>query len=240
MIRSFRSVGRGKGSPGAGAGLTTAPSFVAAGAGTDVATSGTLAVPYPGSVAAGQLFLMQLMSRQKTTNPTTPAGWTLISPIAAGGDTHVNSTQWLYARTARATGSESGTVSLTTGNGNMWAARMYSFINVDTGTYIEGAVTASGGSGVCAGPSISTAGTHRLALAFYAIDQQVTMGANSGASGGTWTEAVAEFASGAGSNGSIQLQTATMLTAGTISGGSSNFGGGSDDTICRGFALIGI
>jgi hypothetical protein len=38
-------------------------------------------------------------------------------------------------------------------------------------------------------------------------------------SGGTWVEAVAEYATATGTDGCIQLQTADMASAGTINGG---------------------
>jgi hypothetical protein len=220
----------------AAGGPTTSPAFVAAGAGVDVATSGTLAVPYPSSPVAGYLYVIQLMARANTTNPAALAGWTL----QYGPDTNLNPSQWIYTRDARATGSESGAVSLTTGNANMWCSRMYAFSNVATSAFLESATTVNGSVGTCGGPSITTLGAHRLLVAFYGIDNNVAMAPNSGASGGTWSEAVAEYASAAGSNGAIQLQTLTLATAAAVSGGSSNFGGGSDDSICRAFALIGV
>jgi hypothetical protein len=220
----------------AGGGSATTPTFVAAGAGVDVATAGTLAVPYAGSLATGDLFVIQLFGRQKSTDPTTPAGWTL----RYGPDTNSNASQWVYTCDARASGSESGTVSLTTGNANMWAARMYAFRNVATSSFLEAATTVNGSSGVCGGPSITTLGTHRLLVACYGIDTNAAMAANVGATGGTWVEAVAEYATGTGSNAAMQLQTLALASAGAVSGGSSNFGGGSDDSICRAFALIGV
>lgn len=75
---------------------------------------------------------------------------------------------------------------------------------------------------------------------FVALDNNPAMAPFTGETGGDWNEPVAEFASALGSNFSLQLQIAPMPSGGTIAGGSANFGGSSDGSICRAFALIGL
>ena len=71
------------------------------------------------------------------------------------------------------------------------------------------------------------------------LDSNPSMAPFVGETGGDWNEPVPEFGSGIGSNLSLQLQTAPLPSAGTISGGEASFGGASDSSICRAFALIG-
>lgn len=73
--------------------------------GTAATGSTSLAVPFPGSIAAGNLLILCVV--HKATNPpTTPAGWTLVE---RAGQTDT----WGGFYVLTATGSESGTVSVT-------------------------------------------------------------------------------------------------------------------------------
>jgi hypothetical protein len=59
-----------------------------------------------------------------------------------------------------------------------------------------------------------------IGVTFLAIEGNTTVGAFAGETGGDWTEAIAEFATGFGNGLTIQLQTTGQLTPGTgISGG---------------------
>jgi hypothetical protein len=55
-----------------------------------------------------------------------------------------------------------------------------------------------------------------------AINDDNPVDAFTGQTGGTWAETVAEYATQSGTDGCIQIQTATMTAAGTISGGTAS------------------
>ena len=208
----------------------TPPAFGAAGAGVE--GTGDLSVPYPAGIAAGQLLILQIGSRAANV-PVTPAGWTLLA-----FDQHMNGRQRLYWRTA--TGTESGALAVATGTSEVNVGRMYSFSGVSNPFTAEASTVVTDDDGSPAGPTVATAGTGRLAVLFAALDSNPAMAAFTGEIGGDWNEPVAEFGSGLGANFSLQLQIAPMPSGGTISGGSANFGGSSDGSICRAFALIGL
>ena len=86
-------------------------------------------------------------------------------------------------------------------------------------------------------PASSRLGADRLALQFVGVDDDNPLGPFTGMSGGTWAEAVAEFASATGTDGAIQLQTATIASAGTIDGGSFTMAA-ADNWGVIGFALM--
>jgi hypothetical protein len=143
--------------------------------------------------------------------------------------------QWIYYRFA--TGSESGTITVAIGGSNAKIARMYAFRNVAPSSFTEGAGFRSGYDDVILAQSVTTNGNGRLVVSFVFVDTDESLGSFAGESGGDWTEA-AEFATTAGSNGCVQLQTATMTNAGTISGGSFDMGYSSYNWGVRAFALI--
>ena len=112
------------------------------------------------------------------------------------------------------------------GTGDLYG-RWYEFTGVDTtavpsenledaGGFLNGAGT----SAVIADSAVTTNGPNRLACQFVAVNDDNAVDAFTGMTGGTWAEAVAEFLSSTGTDGCIQLQTATMAAAGTINGGS--------------------
>ncbi len=210
---------------------TVSPTFVAAGAGVDLA--GNLNVAYPSGLVAGRLLILQVGSRTANT-PTVPAGWTQLF-----SDTSVNARQRLYFKVA--TGTETGTIPVTfAGTNDVNTARMYAFAGVIGSPFSEAAVTTSATVGTLMGPTVATTAPGRLAVAFVAIDSNPVMGVFAGAVGGVWTKAVTEYTTATGGNFGLQLQIAPMQSAGTISGGTANLGGLSDASICRAFALIGM
>lgn len=71
------------------------------------------------------------------------------------------------------------------------------------------------------GPRVTTLDIDRLALQLVAANDDVTIDATTGMTGGTWAEAVAEYSSASGTDGMIQLQTANMASAGEIIGGTA-------------------
>lgn len=125
--------------------------------------------------------------------------------------------------------------------------RLYEFSGVNTGTtlaaVIENAtagstVSTAGTSATIADAGVTTLGADRLALNFVAGNDDNALDAFAGMSGGTWAEAVAEFASATGTDGVIGLQTATIASAGTIDGGTDGWADATDGWGVVGFALI--
>ena len=79
-------------------------------------------------------------------------------------------------------------------------------------------------SAASADTGVTTLGADRLALQFVAVDDDNPMDAvHRRCTGGTWAEAVAEFASATGTDGCIQLQTATSARPEPINGGTSRW-----------------
>lgn len=125
--------------------------------------------------------------------------------------------------------------------------RMYHFQDVNTGTTLASVLeqngtttpsTASGTSNTIADAGVTTTGVDRLACNWVAVNDDNALDAFTGMTGGTWAEAVAEYAESSGTDGAIGLQTATMATAGTIDGGTDTMAA-SDGWGVVGFALIG-
>lgn len=109
--------------------------------------------------------------------------------------------------------------------------RVYEFSGVATATVIAGVLEEAssspavrnldGGSGTSVPDTdVTTTGADRLCLNFIALNTNQAVASFTGESGGDWTEAVAEFASATGALCTLQLQTASKASAGTISGGS--------------------
>lgn len=169
---------------------------------------------------------------------------TFIGEFAVGGSAEARQYLWI------------GRVIATTG-GTQWSGtnstsedvypRAYEFTSCSTGTTLAtvienvtagATVNSTGTSATAADASVTTTGPDRLALNLVAVNDDNAIGAFTGQSGGTWVEAVAEFAESSGTDGMIQLQTAAMASAGTIDGGTASITD-SDAWGVVGFALIG-
>lgn len=191
----------------------------------------TLAIPYPTTFAAGDLLIMQVVHDGAAT--LAASGWHLWFE-----DDDTNPGGYLFMK--KATGSESGTMNVTGASASI-KGRMYSFRNWygDDSTWannFEGANTqGQTTSTTIAGPSITTTAANRLAVAFVWVHDDNPLDAFTGMSGGTWSEAVAEFASASNVDQAIGVQTALMVSAGTISGGSDTMA--SDPWLVYGFAI---
>jgi uncharacterized repeat protein (TIGR02543 family) len=213
------------------ASFVSAVTFVSAGTGSG--TTGNPTPAYPSSLQANDLILLQVTVRDTSNAPTTPSGFTLLY----GPDSTGTGRQWIYYRFA--TGSESGTITVTISGSNCKIARMYAFRNVALSSFTEGGGFGSGSSNTISAQSVATTGTGRLAVSFVFVNNDNDVGSFTGETGGDWTETVSEFQTTAGSDGCVQLQTATMTGAGTISGGSYYMGlFNSDPWGVRAFALI--
>jgi len=211
------------------AGGLTVPTFVGAGAGSEIATGGGNLTPtYPGN-SAGDLFLAVGVAYLSSISD--PSGWTLqAGPATAFG----NQNNYVWTRNTRSSGSESGSVSFPiTDRGN---ARIYAFSGVAVAAFIEAFATASG-TGTVSNPTITPAAAGRLAcMCWMGYSTAGTIAPGGSPSGGTWAEA-AEYV-GSSDIFYQELQTAA-LGAGAISGGDTTVGG-ANQAFCHGFALVGI
>ena len=125
--------------------------------------------------------------------------------------------------------------------------RGYAFDDVNAGTTLADviengtagvAVNGAGTSDTIADTAVETLGVDRLVCNFVGINDDNAVDAFTGMTGGTWAEAESEYAEASGTDGCIQLQTATLATAGTINGGAYTMAA-SDAWGVVGFALIG-
>jgi hypothetical protein len=210
-------------------------SFVAAGTGSGVSGNNNYPTPrYPTGLRANDLILLQVTVRDTSYAPTTtPTGFTLLyDPDSTG-----TGRQWIYYKFSD--GTESGTITVTIGGSSCKIARMYAFRNVARSSFTEGANFGSGTGRYISAQSVTTTNVNRLAVSFVFVNDDNPVGSFINETGGNWTEAVSEFRTNAGSDGCVQLQTAAMATAGTISGGSYTMTA-SDPWGVRAFALIPI
>jgi hypothetical protein len=124
--------------------------------------------------------------------------------------------------------------------------RCLNFLNASTSTTLAqvienvtagATVNSTGTSATASDASVTTTDVDRLAVNFLAINNDDTPATFSGQSGGTWS-AWQVYAEASGTDGSVSICTATMSTAGTISGGTCSITL-SDAWGVVGFALIG-
>jgi hypothetical protein len=220
----------------ADAGGQTQVAFTAAG--TGAATITTSVTPgYPASPQSGDLFLGTVMILDTTTSPSSFTGFTsLLEPYTSGTDGRV----WVYYRYSD--GSETGTTTVSRASGTTgFFARIYGFryAHQTIGSAYEAVNWVSEGSvSTVLDRGVTTSGTMELALNFVFVGEDTnTYVSFTGETGGDWTEVVAQFSNGAGNDGTLQLQCATMATAGTVDGGSFAMGA-ADPTGVLGLALI--
>jgi hypothetical protein len=115
---------------------------------------------------------------------------------------------------------------------------MYAFRNVALSSFTESASFGYGDDDVILAQSVTTSGGGRLAVSFVSVENDISVGSFTGESGGDWTEAVSEYTFNGDDDLCMQLQIATMASAGTISGGSYDTGYTSYRWGVRAFALI--
>lgn len=180
------------------------PTYISAGAGT-ATTGGTQSVAYPSGLTNNDLIILSATGHTGTV--TTPAGFTLSYGPISNGVSELG-----YVFTKRSNGTETGTISLT--SSSYAVARMYSFRNVTTGTFVESNDNIVNN----AGPSLTSLGTFRLALAIYG-GYGSTPDVVAGASGGTWTLSAAYR--DPVTTMCCSLNTMALSVATSISGGAS-------------------
>jgi len=206
------------------------PSLVAAG--TGVNSLGNLTLSYPEN-AAGDLFVAQLNCAGGASVPATPSGWTLQYSKANAGIVG-----YVYTRDARSTGNETGSVTWSMATeGAPKQGSIYSFRNVATSSFIESETDFISTDGVGHGPTVTPAGSGRLACVFFASNHDAPLtDPITGNTGGTWAFRFAQYS---GISALLQLQTAELSSNTAVSGGSCSLGGGSLKVAGIAFALVG-
>lgn len=195
-----------------------APTFRSVGA-LATAVSATVAVAYPAGLAAGDLLILSTRGNAGTITGLSAPGFTTLKSTNVGGTAVAWSVLW-----AIATGSESGTVTVTqTGTSiSRTSGQMACYTgNQTTGTPFEAANSNNAISTAPAPASITTTGPDRLAAAAIMVSAATTITAISGASGGTWSESAAAQT---GTAVLSDFQQATLASATTLSGGTATIG----------------
>lgn len=234
MLTSASGVGEAGAIASSGAALTTTPSYIATGtvgetAGPDVAAT-------YGTNAAGDMFMLVLMTRTETVAPAALGGWSPQLDFAVSAFARVR----VYTRDTRSTGSESGTVEVFSVAANCIIAAIHTFRNVATSSFIEDATTGGENSANTSieAPQVDAGGTHRLAVAIGGATDDLSVGAFTGETGGDWT-LKHTHASTVGSDACIWLQTAALDAGGTITGGAVTVAS-AEEWSQHGFALVGV
>jgi hypothetical protein len=238
-----------------------APAFVQAGTGWVTTTgtgNGTLA-----STTAGNLIVVQMLADGGSLDGSiSVAAGSNVENIAGTDNALTNNTTINGGAAVFSVGSATeasqklyfgrslgGTVTVTAnvgGSGEDLYSIIYEFSGVSADTTLTNilensslgsAVNGTGTSTTVADTGVTTLGADRLAVNFVAVNDDNAVAAFAGMTGGTWAEATAEFLSATGTDGCIQLQTATMDSAGTINGGTLTMAA-SDAWGVVGFALI--
>lgn len=237
-----------------------APTFVDAGTGaTDAGGAWTYTCQASG--AAGRVFIVQILqdgttsgafTQDSASNIVNLAGITNLWTSIPGPNSDISwpvgvaeaARQFLFI--GRATSTSAPTLSGGNSTSEDLYIRSYQFTDVNTGSTLSAVIeNASAGSAfyeagtgtTVSDRDVTTLGADRLALNFVAANDDVAIDAFTGEAGGDWVEAVAEYASASGTDGMLQLQTAAMASAGTISGGSDTIVSAAWGVV--GFALIG-
>lgn len=201
----------------------------------DTDFSGTATIPYPATVAADDLLILQCGINNASDTVTTPSGWTAFSgnPYSGGSD----SRQYLFWK--KATGSESGDLSVTWTAANRMNSRIYRFSGQDLTTPLGTPSSSTGASGTLSDEGVTTTQADSLALNFFVIGREnVSLSAMSGMTGGTWVEDFAEYGAGGTPPDyiTIGMNRADMASAGTINGGTATLTGWSSRT----WVIVGV
>jgi FlaG/FlaF family flagellin (archaellin) len=201
--------------------------FVSAGGGgkggSSVEVGDRRSPTYPPDLEEDDLILLQIGIRDGTNSPDgsqlAAAGFAL---LYADQSSSTGMGQWIYYKFSDGTETGSLTIPIN-GNPTNVVSCMYAFRYVATSSFNEDGSFDSQESDVIYAEDVTTYGSRRLAVSFiYMKGYESTVGEFTGETGGDWIKQ-AEFQNsitGSYEDAAIQLQTAEMLTAGTISGGS--------------------
>ena len=214
--------------------------FVGAGSGIERTTAGTSTVSKTGCTADNLIVVQAFFSGD--SGDWSGGNWVNIedfqgTPNDADSISNAGS-RFVFVGRATADGTCSFDVTRVTDN---YVARMYEFsgeiadsfpssagvfenINSETGFVTSTTITA---------PDVTTLGANRLAMCFVGVRSAQALTSFTGETGGDWTETVAEYQ---GTALTIQLQTAPIAAAGTITGGTQTIS--SAYWLCIGTALV--
>mgnify|MGYP001557776066 FL=1 len=218
-----------------------AVSYSSAGSGSGTESNGAqLALVCPATINSGDILIAHIVKLDTSTSPSTPAGWTLLYGPVDVGATSPTGRAWVFGKVADGT-EDGATVNWgTTGGTAGRYGRIYRFLGRTAGNIeniCRGFASSTSDSDPTA-PAVTTHITGSLAVALVAQDDNNSIDAFTGETGGDWTEAVAEYTSTSiGAQGCMcQLQTATPTAdPGTMSGGTYNTG--NDKTSVIGFEI---
>lgn len=181
--------------------------YVASGAVANSSTT-TIAVPYPAGLAAGDILLLQRSDANSTNGiPATPSGWTAITADQQVG-TYAGG---IFLKVA--TGSESGSLSLTSSN---TSAIMHAFRGADNTTPQDVAayiVTMTVGAASVVLSSITAATAGALPVWLGSTNIQPRTFTSTGTEifdGGTQTSGFAYYDTAVGAPGAIGSRTVTF------------------------------
>lgn len=200
----------------------TLPTFGSAGAvDAGTITSGAAWDPVcPAVVNAGDLLIAHVSCRNLTSTPTTPAGWTLLTgPHATSVGRH-----WLFGKIADGTEDGAAISFGTQAVAVNRSGRIYCFTGNDwTGQNVAdivlGFAHGTNTGTQIADTAVTTPIANCLACNFVKSEDNNSVVAFTGETGGDWIEAVAEATNNIGTGWTAQLQIADMASPGTIDGG---------------------
>lgn len=223
------------------------PSFVTASTGsTDAmgAWSHTANAP----AAAGNILIVHLL--QDGTNASAPSITSVTNAEALNGTdntlTYINSSATSYPVGSPAVayqhlwiGRALNTSAMVitganAGNDDVYV-RVYEFSDVNTGTTLASVIeNSTAGSttntaatnGTITDAGVTALGPDRRALNFIGINDDNALAAFTGMSGGTWTEAIGEYAEANGTDATIGLQVSRIYTLEYLDNGASEYGFG--------------
>ena len=198
--------------------------YKSAGAGFSTATGlAQLQGACPATVDANDILIAHTAWNDTASTPSTPSGWTLLyGPQNIG--TTPEGRHWVFGKIAAGT-EDGATIQFgSPGGTNKRWGRIYSFSGYVSGTIDQ--ITDGFSNQAHATdpqmPSVTTTEAGALAVALVAQNDDNAVAAATGATGGTWAEAVAEYTATTGTGVMMQLQTCTpTANPGTVSGGSS-------------------
>lgn len=185
------------------------------GAGTaGAALASSVAVPYPSGVAANDLLILHVMTRDNV-EIATPAGFVEGGARNQGAGLR---SEWFWKR---ATGSESGSVTVTKASGTtLFFGRMVRFTGVVTsGAPFEGAVDTGGSTKVLTPADVTTSGPDRRVVVLTAEEDDLVLDSYTGGTA-TLPEDVAEARTGLGADGALGVNSLTRASAETFDPGS--------------------
>jgi hypothetical protein len=208
------------------------PYIAAFGVGSN--SNGGSPTPAYGTNLVGDRFSL-FVNQDGGAAPTAPAGWTLRNGSTSGG--LISRT---FTRDAPSTGGEAGTITVT-GGGGLCQALIASWRNATQATnFVESLANSAQGDGatnptVANAPTVTAVGAGRTACCMFGSNDPNPPTTIAGQTGGTWVNK-ADFQSGLGAN--INVQTAALANAGTVTGGTASVPGTRVNVL--GFAVIGV